>query len=174
MLLAQLENAKQKLNIERANQEIEAAKIELSSQLLGFGGVVGDTTSVKSSLLQSLKIQSGYNRAKLNLKQANLEYENTLLKAPFAGIIAELKLQSNNFVSQSDVFCTLMDNSRFFVVFQLMESEITKVQIGQAIVAMPLVNTSLGIRGKVSEINPLIDENGLVEVKASLVSNTKN
>jgi len=44
MLLAQLENAKQKLNIERANQEIEAAKIELSSQLLGFGGVVGDTT----------------------------------------------------------------------------------------------------------------------------------
>lgn len=169
-LLAQLENARQKIDVERAREEVDAAEIDLSSLLLGFGGVEGDTASVNSSLLHSLKIQSGHNRARLNLKLANLELENTFLRAPFSGIVAGLQLQPNNFASPSDVFCSLMDNSRFFVVFQLMESEIAKVRLGQTIIAMPMANNSVCITGKVSEINPVVDVNGLIEIKASLVS----
>jgi len=170
MLIAQLENKKQKLNIERANQEVEAAKIELSSQLLGFGGTEDDTTSVNSNLLHSLKIQSGYNNALLNLKQATLEYQNTLLLAPFEGVITNLELQANTYISQADVFCILMDNSQFYVNFQLLESEIDKVKLGQTIIASPMVSTSVNLKGRVSEINPVIDKNGLFKVKALLVS----
>ena len=169
-LIAQLENANQKLKIERANQEVEAAEIELSSQLLSFGGVDGDTTSVNVRLLQSLKIQSGYNNALLNLKQATMEYQNTLLFAPFVGVITNLNLQPNNYVSQADAFCTLMDNSQFYVFFQLLESEIDKVKLGQIIIASPMVSTYVNLNGSVSEINPVIDKNGLFYVKALLDS----
>ncbi len=169
-LLAQLQNIKQKLNIERANQAVAASKIELSSLLLGFGGTEHDTNSVNNNLLQSLKIQSGYNTALLNLKQANIEYNNTLLFAPFSGIIANMRSQPNNVISQTDAFCTLIDNSQFFVNFQLLESEIQKVYLGQTITAIPMVDMLVQIHGNVTEINPIINNNGLVIVKALLLN----
>ena len=167
-IIASLENKKQKLALDQAKDAIEAAFLELNSQLIMHGGKQGDTTSVSRQMLQSLKIQSGYNRALNQLKQSRLEYENTFLRAPFTGIVSGLEAQTYNMISGSKVFCNLIDNSGYGVEFPVLESEIGRVHKGMEVSVAPFAGDTLTLKGKVTEINPEVDKNGLIMIKAVL------
>jgi multidrug efflux pump subunit AcrA (membrane-fusion protein) len=171
-LLAKLDKKEQQMAVRLAIEDLNYAEIELNYLLLGFGGVDGDTNSVNSSLLQSLKIQSGYNRAILNLKKTQIDYQNTFLLAPFSGVVANIKSQPFDMEASSKVFCTLMNNHEYVVEFSLLESEINDVSLNQEVMAIPLAFDSLKLNGYISEINPVVKKNGLVKVKA-LISNVK-
>ena len=164
--LAVLENERQKIALVQAREQITSTEIELKSQLIGFGGKQDDTTSVSPELYQNLKVQSGYNKAQNQLKQAQLDYTGTILKAPFSGVVAGLKTQTFNLVSPSDVFCDLLDNSTFSARFSLLESEIGKVHKGQALKIVPYADASIEIKASIMGINPMVDKNGLVQVEA--------
>lgn len=172
-IIAKLESQQQQINLKKAEEAVKNAENELSSLLLGFGGKEGDTNSVNNSLLQNLKSQSGYTIALLNLKSAKLDLENTLLKAPFSGKIAEIKTQNFNFISGSDPFCTLISSDDFNVNFNIIEKELSKIHIGQQIKIIPTANDSILFNGKIIEINPVVDENGLIKIKAK-VDNKRN
>ncbi len=172
-IIAKLESQQQQINLKKAEEAVKNAENELSSLLLGFGGKEDDTNSVNNSLLQNLKSQSGYTIALLNLKSAKLDLENTLLKAPFSGKIAEIKTQNYNFISGSDPFCTLISSNDFNVNFNIIEKELSKIHIGQQIKIIPTANDSILFNGKIIEINPVVDENGLIKIKAK-VDNKRN
>ena len=165
-IIAVLENERQKINLAQTKEQIASAEIELKSLIISFGGKKEDTTSVSPELYQNLKIQSGLNKARNQLKQAQLEYNSTFLKAPFSGIVADIEAQPFNSVSPSEVFCRLLDNSSFIAGFTLLESEISKVHMGQKLKIIPYANDSLALEASISEINPMVGENGLVQVKA--------
>jgi len=172
-IIAKLKSQRQQINLKKAEEAVKNAENELFSLLLGFGGKDGDTASVKSSLLQNLKSQSGYTIALLNLKSAKLDYENTLLRAPFSGKIAEIKTQNYNFISSSDPFCTLISSNDFNVNFNIIEKELSKIHIGQQIKIIPTANDSILFSGKIIEINPVVDENGLIKIKAKVENSWK-
>ena len=169
-IIASLENKKQKLALDQAKDAIEAAFLELSSQLIMHGGKSGDTASVSSQMLQSLKIQSGYNRALNQLKQARLEYDNTFLRAPFTGIVSGIKAQTYNMISSSDVFCNLLDNSEYGVKFTILESEAGSVHKDMEVIVEPFAGDTVKLKGIITEINPEVDKNGLITAKATLNS----
>ena len=169
-VLAVLQNNKQLLALEKAREMRNQTMTELNSLLIGFGGKEGDTTSVNSSLLQNLKSQSGYSMALLNLQGARMEYENTFLKAPFSGVVANLNKQQNDRVDNAKPFCMVLDNRRFVVDFNLMEQDLPKTRVGQQITVLPVVSDKISFTGIITEINPMVDKNGLINIKA-LVSN---
>ena len=169
-IIASLENKKQKLALDRAKDAIEAAFLELSSQLIMHGGRSGDTASVSSQMLQSLKIQSGYNRALNQLKQARLEYDNTFLRAPFTGIVSGINAQTYNMISSSDVFCNLLDNSEYGVKFTILESEINSIRKKMEVSVIPFAGDTVKLKGIITEINPEVDKHGLITAKATLTS----
>jgi RND family efflux transporter MFP subunit len=136
--------------------------------LLGFGGKDGDTTSINNSLLQKLKSQSGYTLAELNLKSALMDFENTYIKAPFDGMVAGIEKQAFNQIAISDKFCSLLSFNSFDAHFSIIEKELPKLHIGQRIKISPLANDSISYWGKISEINPLVDKNGLIKVIAKV------
>jgi len=164
--LAVLENERQKIALAQAREQIASAEIDLKALLISFGGKQDDTTSVSPELYQNLKMQSGYNKAQNQLKQAQLDYAGTILKAPFTGVVAGLKAQTFNSVSPSDVFCDLLDNSTFTARFSLLESEIGKVHKGQALKIVPYADSSIELKANIVGINPMVDKNGLVQVEA--------
>ncbi len=166
-IIAVLKNEKQLLAVKKAVESRNQAITELNSLLLGFGGKEGDTASVSPGLLQKLKSQSGYNMAVLNLKSARIQYEQTFLKAPFNGIVADLKQQENDKADNSKPFCRLLKTDRYIVGFSIMEQDLPKIDYGQTVKVMPVAfGDEEEIKGKIIEINPVVDKQGLIKIKA--------
>lgn len=166
--IALLENENQKIALDRAEEKIAYARLELNSLLISAGGRKDDSTSVNPQLYQNLKIQSGLTDAMNNLKKAKLDLSLTALTAPFSGIIAGLEAQAFNYITPSDVFCVLLDNSTYMVLFPVTEQEVGQVFAGQEISVTPFNDPEILIPGKITEIDPRVDKNGLVKIKAIL------
>lgn len=167
-ILAVLDNKEHRISLEQASEQIVAAELELQNLLLSSGGKADDSSSISEELYNNLKIQSGYSQAVNNYKKAKLEYENTFLKAPFSGVVADLNFQNFNYITSSDVFCVLLDNSSFTVDFQIIESEVGRVRKGQDVVVFPYFSDNYELSGTITEINPTVDRNGLIKINATL------
>jgi len=172
--LAIINNTKQYINLQKAKVVILESQNELNSLMLGFGGIIDDTNSVKNSILRSLKIQSGYSQALLNEKIAKINYKNTFLLAPFNGIVANLKIRNFQQTNSFEHLCSILGTTDYLVEFSIIESELSKVKLGQTVKVYPLVYDNQYSFGKITEINPVVDEHGLIKIKASVNTNKQN
>lgn len=174
-VIATLKKYRQQLNLEKAEEQVKATNTELSSLLLGFGGILGDTSSIDNLLLQNLKTQSGYSMALLNLKSAQFDYESTFIKAPFNGTLAGIEKQKQNQILNSEPFCTLLNNNKFIAHFTIIEQELARIKLGQKVKVYPIAFDNLLVQGTITEIDPLVDNNGLINIKAIIKNpNLKN
>jgi multidrug efflux pump subunit AcrA (membrane-fusion protein) len=154
--------------LQRARSLFDKARLDLHNVLIGQGYHPADSGSIPADVLKMTKTKSGYDLSFLDLQAAEYDYNNTLLKAPISGLIANLKAKEHSLSSTTEIFCTVIDNSVFHVSFQVLESEVDMVSIGQSVTIVPFVSDSLTYAGTVAEINPVIDGNGLVTMSASV------
>ncbi|MFZ4523805.1 MAG: efflux RND transporter periplasmic adaptor subunit, partial [Bacteroidales bacterium] len=91
------------------------------------------------------------------------------LVAPFSGVLANIEKKLYDLVNAGTTFCTLIDDSEFEVKFNVVESEVQEIHLKDEVQISPFSNKKMYL-GQISEINPVIDENGMVLVKA-LVKN---
>lgn len=169
-VLARLNPHTAKIRLEQAELAFEKSNIDLLDKLLGFG-YSSDTASVPKEALNMAKISSGYNTSKKSLELARLDFENNELRAPFSGVVANLK--AREYETASDVFCSIIDDSSFDVEFSILESEMPFLERGQSIVVTPFVGNASPINGVVTQINPVIDKDGQISIKGS-VKNVDN
>ncbi len=167
-VIAKLENNIQRLAVEKAEVAVKKAQNNLNSLLLGFGDNKGDTIRFSKKLLTSLKLQSGYSGALLNLNGARIHYRQTFLKAPFNGVISGISQQAYDKVDMSKPFCTLQGDKGFTVGFLVTGEELSKIKLGQRVRIIPVAYDTVVYFGDVNEINPVVNKNGLVEVQAKI------
>jgi RND family efflux transporter MFP subunit len=170
-IIASLDNRAEEIGISNAKDQINKAILELNSLMLGYGGISGDSNSVPAHIYESLKVQCGYIQASNNLQTARLQYNNTIIKAPFNGIVTDIETQTHNMISAGEVFCHLLDNSKYIVEFPVIENELSLIKTGQMVRVIPFAIENIVLDGSISEINPSVDEHGLVRVKALLPGN---
>lgn len=166
--IAVLENEDLKINIGKSRIALFEAENELSSLMLGFGGNAYDTTSVKKDILKSLKVRSGYSRALLDVKMAQLNYENSFVVAPINGKIADLNFKISQRYQSNEPLCKIIDHQNFLVKFYITESELPQIKIGQTIKVDLLNNSIDNLSGTITEINPIVDEHSLIMVVGQL------
>jgi membrane fusion protein, multidrug efflux system len=167
-LMAQLENREARLAVQQAALQVAEARVEINDLLISQGGRKGDSTSVKPDVWAYIKLRSGYERAVLALQKAQNDLENTYLRAPYAGVVANLKVKPYNSSAMSEAFCTLLSREAVWVEFSVLETELSAVQIGQIAQVTPVAYNDKVYRAQVIEINPLVNEQGLVQVKAKI------
>ncbi len=167
-LMAQLENREARLAVQQAALQVAEARVEINDLLISQGGRKADSTSVKPDVWVYIKLRSGYERAVLALQKAQNDLENTYLRAPYAGVVANLKVKPYNSSAMSEAFCTLLSREAVWVEFSVLETELVAVQIGQMAQVTPVAYNDKVYRAQVIEINPLVNEQGLVQVKAKL------
>lgn len=164
---ARLDPRSAQLRLEQAHQTLDKAEIDRVDALISFG--YSDTTDVPKERRRVADIRSGYASAVNSLKQAEIDLMNTTLKAPFAGKIANL--QSKVYEKPNDPFCTLIDDRTFDVDFNLLESEVGFVAVGQTVKTASFNRPDHYYDGVVTQINPLVDDKGQINVRAK-VNNT--
>lgn len=155
--------------LEKAQHDLERAKVELQDKLIGMG-YDGDISEVPEEVRHRMEVTSGYYTANYQLRSAETALEDCKLIAPFSGVIADLEARPHQ---RGDKFCTLIDNSFFDVEFSILEAELSIVRQGTPVTVSPFVNETMQLSGNITEINPTVDEKGLVKVKAR-IKNSNN
>ncbi len=168
--IAVLDQFSYRQKLAQAETALSTAELELADVLLGRRYTLEDTAKVPKDILKMARIRSGHIGAVRDLSTAKYELTATILRAPFSGKIANLKSNAYEQVDPGAAFCTLIDDSEFEVEFHLIESEIEDISLRDEVTILPY-SLSAEYKGYVSEINPVIDENGLIMVKAR-VKNT--
>lgn len=162
-LIATLDKQDRQRELEKAKHELQRAKVELTDKLIGLG--YNDMNAVPADVMERAEVMSGYYSAKFQLQSAQKALEECNLYAPFSGRIADLEAKR---FQKNDKVCTLVDDSGFEVEFRILEAELSGVRIGQKVKVTPFVQDSIQYEGRVTEINPLVDDKGLVKIKAQL------
>ena len=163
-LIASLDKRERLRELERAEKELERAKVELVDKLIGLGY---DATmkNVPQDVMKRAEVTSGYFSAQYQLQSAKKALEECNLYAPFSGRIANLEARP---YQNNSKICTLIDDSQFEVEFKILEAEFKSVKKGRHVKVSPFVNDSLVFDGVITEINPMVDDKGLIKVMARL------
>jgi len=168
-VIARLDRPDLKLSLEAAEIAVKKAELDFYDVLAGQGYALKDTVNVPADVLAMAKMRSGYTSARNALAKARLEYDSAILKAPFNGRVADLNLKLYDRAG-SEPFCTVIDDSVLDVNFYVMESEYSFLSAGLAVKVSPFADPSKTVVGKVCEINPTVNKNGQIAVRATVAN----
>jgi RND family efflux transporter MFP subunit len=168
-VIAQLNTFTYKQQLDNAQIQLKRTKLEMQNLLIGQGYNTLDTTAIPHHIFEMASVKSGYAEAVQSLETAQFNLESTQLIAPFNGILANITQKRYDRVNAGTTFCTLIDDSEFEVEFRMVESEVSDIKLNDEVQLIPFSSQTV-CKGRISEINPVVDENGLILVKA-LVKN---
>ncbi|TET44086.1 efflux RND transporter periplasmic adaptor subunit [Candidatus Aerophobetes bacterium] len=122
--LAKLEGDKERLSLLQAENALKEAESELESAKLGS----------PKSVVEKKERQLREKKLELQLKRKELE--DTLLKAPFSGMVSKIYVEkgeivSGEAVSASRAILRLIDTSRLFAEVAVDEVDIAQARLGQ-------------------------------------------
>lgn len=166
--IAELDPFRLRNSLAQAKDNLERSWLELQDVLIGQGYSIGDTARVPAEVMQLARTRSNYEQTSVQFELAEYNYKNSVLYAPFAGVVANLFTRVHNLPSASEPFCTVIDNRRPEVDFRVLESELPYLRTGDKVQISPYSVNDYSSEGRVTEINPVVDPNGMVRVRASV------
>ncbi|MFA5648867.1 MAG: efflux RND transporter periplasmic adaptor subunit [Bacteroidales bacterium] len=169
-LLAQLNNREQQMALQHAQNALQRAKVEMKHLMLGYS----DTSNLSPQILETARIKSGLSEAELSVKEFEYRLSKTLLYAPFAGRVVNLKAKQYNPTSNYKYLCQIIDEQSLRVSFGVLESELQMATKGTQLEIYPFSNPNLKAKGKITEVNRMVDENGMVAITAEFTQANKN
>jgi RND family efflux transporter MFP subunit len=167
--LAQLDPSLLYLKLEQAQLALAEAEVNKKDLLLANGGQAEDDSSVSPEKLRLILTLSGYDKARHAIKLAEHELAQAVARAPFSGVVANIDARPFQQVAAGQRICTLFDPASYEAVFRLLETEAAKVKPGQPVTVQPTAQPGLRLKGQISALNPVVDEQGLVMVRAKLL-----
>ena len=157
--------------LRQAEISLEQAKLELQDILIGQGYAPDHLDKVPADMMKLAKVKSGYEQADLQKENALREMENATLVAPFDGVIANLTAKPHHMAGSSEPFCRIIQTSNMEVEFQVLENELHLIKMGQKVEIVPQATTVGVQQGEICSMNPLVDEKGLIQVRARVKGN---
>ncbi|MCD6332997.1 MAG: efflux RND transporter periplasmic adaptor subunit [Bacteroidales bacterium] len=167
-LMAEMDSREAELALEQATVGVGKARITLRSELIAHTGGSDSEKGIDPKALETMKMKSGFTDAELNLKRQRLDYQNCFVKAPIAGRVTRLKVKPHNIPVSGEPFCVLVNDREFDVNFNVLESELPRIKEGQPIDVYPFSMDSLCFHGAITEIDPVVDTHGMVQVKGRI------
>lgn len=152
---------------------LDRARLDLQDVLIGQGYTYEDSVNVPPAIMQLARTKSGYDQALAQYELALYEKQHAVLTAPFDGVIANLFAKQFNTASTTDAFCTVIDPRSIEASFPVLESELPLIQINHKVEIIPFALPDGKTEGRISEINPFVDTNGMVQVKAAVTNQGK-
>ena len=150
----------------QARDAMEQSRLEMQDVLIGQGYAAEDSARVPADVMHLARVKSGYDRSIADYELARRDEENATLTAPFDGVVANLFAKPFNEPDASEPFCTLVGTRGMEVDFTVLENELPLLKAGDRVEVSPYADAALRYAGRVTEINPLVDEKGMVRVKA--------
>jgi RND family efflux transporter MFP subunit len=128
-------------------EEFEKAKNDYELVLIECG-------RKKDEVMASAK---QFTQSEIDVKMSQMELEKTKIRAPFSGIITDIKVSPKENISAGREIFTLVDISRIKVQARVLESEVGKMRVGREADLRFSAYPGKTFKGKVEAISPIIN-----------------
>ncbi len=159
--------------LEQAKDALDRSRLEMQDVLIGQGYKLDSLDAVPAEVMELARIKSGFNSAQTSYNMATHDLQRATLTAPIGGVIANLFAKPHTLSSPSEVFCHIIDTRSLEVQFTVLENELGFIHIGDNMKIVPFSMPGVEVTGRVSEINPWVNENGMVQIKAAVNYNAR-
>jgi RND family efflux transporter MFP subunit len=170
-VIARLANADVAARLEVAKRSLEDAEREYAR----MKGIVQDGVEPRASLDRA---ETTLKLAKARVDEAAADFEYTLIRAPFDGVVVRRNAQAGETVGPSTgtgsasagtAVCTLLDRASLEMIADVNETNIDKVTPGQKVEVTIAARPNRKYRGEVRQIVPTADRTkGIIQVKIKL------
>ena len=169
--LAVLDGSSLARKLERNRESIEKSLVDLDDRLIDYGFRLKDSATVPPDILKMAKVRSGYSASLAERQDLEYELSRYTIRSPVDGKIADLEASLYNPSTAYRKLCTVIKDDTMMVNFLVLESEGPYVRPGAAVIVFS-GNDSTGkpYHGKVSLLNPRIDENGMIRSQAMVIN----
>lgn len=171
--LAELDLSRLNNALAQRKNALAQASLEMQDVLIGQGYAPDRLDAVPADVLQLARVKSGYEGAKAQADAAEQELREATLAAPFDGVVANLFDRAYSMAKTSEPFCRIIRTAAMEVDFTVLESELPLIKVGDRVEVLPYAAATGTRQGSISEINPLVDENGMVRVRARIEGSDK-
>lgn len=127
-------------------EQYKQAKREYEFLLLESG-------EMKQEVMAAAK---GLTQAEIDVQMAKLQLEKTKIRAPFAGVITNIRISPEENIEAGRELFTLVDLASIKVVAHVLESEIGRIRTGQEVDIKFVSYPGQKFKGKVEAVSPLI------------------
>ena len=153
-----------------ASGKIKRILVEVG-QYVEAGQVLAEMDSSQQELAL-LKAQTAYElamisgtpnaqrEAELDLQVARANLENTVIRAPFSGVVTAVNVEEGEHASANAVAISLLDNSVFYAEVSVDELDMSKVRLGQAALVKVDALGGAVLKGAVSQIGMIAQSSG--------------
>lgn len=182
--LAQLDPFKLRNAVEQQRNQVEQAQLQLEQACLQMQDVIitqgydpDKPASVPESVRHNADVKSGYALSQRSLEAARTQLaaaehalSEAVLKAPFDGVVANVSMQAHQLSQAGQTVCRVIDTSALAVEFRVMEADLARFPMGTKLLVVPVADKGMQYEAAVSEINPVVDAQGAVVIRARLSS----
>jgi multidrug efflux pump subunit AcrA (membrane-fusion protein) len=138
VVIAQLDDTRQKLAYLSAKRDLEMARFEAAPSVV--------------------------KEKELELQLAEADLKSTSLIAPFTGVVAEIEIQKEEWVNSGEPIMRLLDTSRLFLEVGVDEVDIRYVEVGQKATVSLDAYPELVLSGTVVEVGIVPQQQGQIVV----------
>lgn len=167
-ILAVLDFERQELQLQKARLAYEEKLLAFSDQMLSYQGA----DSVRRRRVeQTLRVTTGLAAAELALREAELEYQYTFVKAEISGMVSDLQLRPGSAVTDGQVLCRLHNPAELTAIAEVLESDVAQIKPGVPVVVQVAGQENRPMNGQVALLNPRVEEkSGMVKIIIKLPS----
>ena len=166
--VAELDRFRLNNTIEQQKKQIEQAELQMQDVIISQGYDPDMPNNIPAEVKRTAEIKSGYQLAKEQLAAAEYELNTAVLTAPFDGIVANVKAQTHETAKPGEPVCRIVSTKDMAVEFRIMETDLAKYSIGTKIMVIPSAYKDRSYEATVSEVNPIVDQQGAITMRARL------
>jgi len=154
---ASVESAKNdKMLVEIKQSGLNAAKAQVDDAQAGFERaiVAKDASTWEKDLI---KAQAAVQRAQASMEMAQKHFQDSIIKAPIGGIIAERSLDKGDSASSNRPFVIIVDMDVVKILAKVAAKDLVNIKLGDQAIIKPDAYPGREFSGTVTNISPVID-----------------
>ncbi len=102
----------------------------------------------------------GLTQAEIDCELARLDLQKTRIKAPFAGVVTDIRVSADEHITNGQELMTLVNTDQVKVLAGVLESEIDKIKPGREVNVRFTAYPGKLFKGIVDAVSPLVDPSG--------------
>lgn len=167
-VVARLSDAALREKILHCRARLEKAEFQYQAILMGQGYKRDHLDEAPDNIKRLARINSGYNEAKAELHELEHQLSYCTITAPVSGYVLKIQNTLYGAAQPGEALFYIVDIEHLKVSFDVLENELAKYEKGADVSVSTVTYPSERHAATISAVSPVIDENGMAHVEATL------
>ena len=167
-VVARLSDVALQEKILHSRAKLEKAEFQYQAILMGQGYKHDRLDAAPDNIKRLARINSGYNEAKAELHELEHMLSYCTITAPVSGYVSQISNTLYGAAQPGEPLFYIVDIEHLKVSFNVLENELAKYENGAKLSVSTITFPSEHHTATVSAISPVIDDNGMAHIEATL------